>query len=324
MGFHLELFIDPVDESLKCDLCHSVYRDPVITSCDHVYCEQCLKEWLVNRTECPKSCKQISFERDVTRLFPLQILVEKLRTHCVNFTEGCEVVTTLSEMLAHLEVCDYTKKDIGVTRKTCSSEQLSAPEVNSLNQVFVCNKGCGLPLLFQDSTEHDCVKSLQAQVSSLQTKLTRSEHEREKVAARLVKREEAMQERFTQLERDLRSYQEQTLNYELHSRDQRSQINYLKKQLDSRGSDQVSFYSLLIYHYQPYYTRFSGHTTSQTLCRLRSCLNSVPCIHQAGTGIKRARYIGSTTYVASIQNSNSYLDMDIFIHGLCFAVWIKV
>ena len=245
MGFHLELFIDPVDESLKCDLCHSVYRDPVITSCDHVYCEQCLKEWLVNRTECPKSCKQISFERDVTRLFPLQILVEKLRTHCVNFTEGCEVVTTLSEMLAHLEVCDYTKKDIGVTRKTCSSEQLSAPEVNSLNQVFVCNKGCGLPLLFQDSTEHDCVKSLQAQVSSLQTKLTRSEHEREKVAARLVKREEAMQERFTQLERDLRSYQEQTLNYELHSRDQRSQINYLKKQLDSRGSDQVSFYSLL-------------------------------------------------------------------------------
>ena len=241
MGFQLELFVDPVDESLKCDLCHTVYRDPVITSCDHVYCEECLREWLTNRKECPKSCKQISFERDVTRLLPLQILVERLRTHCVNFSEGCEVVTTLEEMLAHLEVCDYTKKDMGITRKTCSSEQLSAPEVNSLNQVFVCSKGCGLPLLFQDSTEHDCVKSLQAQVCSLQTKLTRSEHEREKVATRLVKREEAMQERFTQLERDLRSYQEQTLNYELHSRDQRSQINYLKTQLDCRGSDQVSF-----------------------------------------------------------------------------------
>ncbi len=248
MGFQLALFIDPVDESLKCDLCNAVYQYPVITSCDHVYCEQCLIEWLNNRTECPKACKQISFEKDVTRLLPLQILVEQLRTHCVNFTEGCEVVTTLAEMLAHLEVCDYTKKDMvnGLPRITCSTEQISGPEVKSLNQVFVCSKGCGLPLLFQDSTEHDCVKSLQSQVCSLQTKLTRSEHEREKVAARLVKREEAMQERFTQLERDLRSYQEQTLNYELRSRDQRSQINYLRRQLDSRGSVQVSLYSSFV------------------------------------------------------------------------------
>ncbi|XP_028398452.1 PDZ domain-containing RING finger protein 4-like isoform X2 [Dendronephthya gigantea] len=144
-------------------------------------------------------------------------------------------------MLAHLEVCDYTKKDsvTGLPSATCSIDRLSAPEVG-MSQVFVCSKGCGLPLLFQDSSEHDCVKSLQAQVSSLQTKLTRSEHEREKVSARLVKREEAMQERFTQLERDLRAYQEQTLNYERRSRDQRSQINYLRRQLDSRGSDQVT------------------------------------------------------------------------------------
>ena len=242
MGFPLELFIDTVNESLKCDLCNAVYRDPVITSCDHVYCEQCLKEWLKNRTDCPRVCKQISFEKDVTHLFPLQKLVERLRTRCVNFTEGCETVTSLADMLAHLEVCDYTRKDMvsALPRNACSTERISQPEVNSLNQVFVCSKGCGLPLLFQDSSEHDCVKSLQAQVCSLQTKLSRSEHEREKVSARLVKREEAMQERFTQLEKDLRSYQEQTLNYELHSRDQQSQINYLRRQLDSRGYEQVS------------------------------------------------------------------------------------
>ena len=240
MGYPLELFVDSVDESLKCDLCNAVYRNPVITSCDHVYCQQCLKEWLSDRAECPRACREISLEKDTTHLIPLQILVEQLRTRCVNFTEGCKVVLSLAEMLAHLEMCDYTKKE--VTRAACSTERVCQPEVNSLNQVFVCSKGCGLPLLFQDSTEHDCVKSLYAQVCSLQTKLTRSEHEREKVSARLVKREEAMQERFTQLERDLRSYQEQTLNYELQSRDQRSQINYLRRQLDSRGSDQVSYF----------------------------------------------------------------------------------
>lgn len=252
MGFELGLFVDNIERSLICNICNAVYQAPVITSCGHVYCEKCLKVWLSNRTECPEACKEISFENDVTRLLPLQILVERLRTRCVNFKQGCEVVTSLIEMLAHLEVCDYTKKDsvTSLPAASVSIERVSGPEVG-VSQVFVCSKGCGLPLLFQDSSEHDCVKSLQAQVSSLQTKLTRSEHEREKVSARLVKREDAMQERFTQLERDLRAYQEQTLNYERRSRDQRSQINYLRRQLDSRGPDQVSIH--LLFYFEKYF-----------------------------------------------------------------------
>ena len=208
MGFQLELFVEPIEESLKCDLCNAVYRDPCITSCGHVFCESCLREWLTNRTSCPSGCKQISIENDTTRLLPLQILVERLRTRCANFSHGCEVVTTVAEMLAHLEVCDYTKKE-GLSTLTgagCAIERVTLPEVNNSSQAFVCSQGCGLPLLFQDASEHDCVKSLQAQVCSLQSKLTRSEHEREKVSARLVKREECMQERFTQLEKELRSY----------------------------------------------------------------------------------------------------------------------
>lgn len=266
MGFQLELFVDPVEESLKCDLCCSVFRDPVITSCSHVYCEQCLRDWLKERTDCPNGCKQISLENDITHLLPLQILVERLRTRCANFTQGCEVVTTLADMLAHLEVCDYTKKDgiSSLAAASCSIEQVSQPEVRAQSQVFVCNKGCGLPLLFQDTSEHDCVKSLQAQVSSLQSKLTRSEHEREKVSARLVKREECMQERFTQLEKDLRSYQEQTLNYERRSRDQRSQINYLRRQLDCRRHSQVRSHSFFRIYFTtiPNLIMFTGYRNS--------------------------------------------------------------
>ncbi|XP_046840876.1 E3 ubiquitin-protein ligase PDZRN3-like isoform X2 [Xenia sp. Carnegie-2017] len=142
-------------------------------------------------------------------------------------------------MLAHLEVCDYAKKDAKIIERAIYTNE-QASTIGSLNQVFVCAKGCGLPLLFHDASEHDCVKSLQAQVQSLQAKLSRSEHEREKVSARLVKREESMQERFTQLEQDLRLYQEQTLNYELKTRDQNSQINYLKRQLDSREADKTA------------------------------------------------------------------------------------
>lgn len=239
MGYRCEIFVDPIPDSLLCDLCNNVYRCPVITSCDHVYCEECLRSWMTNNVHCPKGCREITFEQNVTHLLPLQILVGQLNTRCVNYAEGCDVVTQLSDMLAHLEVCDYVKKDAKILERAIYTNE-QASTIGSLNQVFVCAKGCGLPLLFHDASEHDCVKSLQAQVQSLQAKLSRSEHEREKVSARLVKREESMQERFTQLEQDLRLYQEQTLSYELKTRDQNSQINYLKRQLDSREADKVN------------------------------------------------------------------------------------
>ena len=249
MGFKVELFVDPVDDSLKCDLCKAVYQDPVVTSCGHVYCAGCLRDWVGKREYCPRSCKQISLEKDITHLLPLQNLVNRLRIRCVNNAKGCEVVRAVVDMLEHMEVCDYAREDPSTTVNYSDGARSEQPEVSEFSQVLVCKKGCGLPLLFQDSGNHDCVKSLQTQVCSLQGKLTRAEHDKEKVSQRLVKREECMQERFTQLETELKWYQEQTQNYERQANDQRSQIKYLQRQLNSHP-DQVRFalffYGLLL------------------------------------------------------------------------------
>ncbi|KAL3967143.1 tripartite motif-containing protein 35 [Sarotherodon galilaeus] len=49
------------EEDLCCPVCQEVFRDPVILSCSHSFCKDCLKRWWRERTthECPV-CKKIS------------------------------------------------------------------------------------------------------------------------------------------------------------------------------------------------------------------------------------------------------------------------
>eukprot|EP00770_Monocercomonoides_exilis_P012758 MONOS_12702.1-p1 / transcript=MONOS_12702.1 / gene=MONOS_12702 / organism=Monocercomonoides_exilis_PA203 / gene_product=unspecified product / transcript_product=unspecified product / location=Mono_scaffold00721:7722-8565(+) / protein_length=176 / sequence_SO=supercontig / SO=protein_coding / is_pseudo=false len=39
--------------SFKCIICFDVPSDPVLTQCGHLYCWNCLMEWLENRKTCP-------------------------------------------------------------------------------------------------------------------------------------------------------------------------------------------------------------------------------------------------------------------------------
>uniref|UniRef100_A0A3P8QKH0 RING-type domain-containing protein n=1 Tax=Astatotilapia calliptera TaxID=8154 RepID=A0A3P8QKH0_ASTCA len=49
------------EEDLCCPVCQEVFRDPVILSCSHSFCKDCLKRWWRERPthECPV-CKEIS------------------------------------------------------------------------------------------------------------------------------------------------------------------------------------------------------------------------------------------------------------------------
>ncbi|XP_068578219.1 nuclear factor 7, brain-like [Cebidichthys violaceus] len=49
------------EEELCCSVCHEVFRDPVLLSCSHSFCKDCLKSWWREKPnqECPV-CKSIS------------------------------------------------------------------------------------------------------------------------------------------------------------------------------------------------------------------------------------------------------------------------
>ncbi|XP_036007520.1 nuclear factor 7, brain-like [Fundulus heteroclitus] len=54
-----------LEEDLCCPVCQDVFKDPVLLSCSHSFCKECLKNWWREKPikECPV-CKTISFTKD--------------------------------------------------------------------------------------------------------------------------------------------------------------------------------------------------------------------------------------------------------------------
>ncbi|KAK5614167.1 hypothetical protein CRENBAI_008625 [Crenichthys baileyi] len=53
------------EEDLCCPVCQEIFEDPVVLSCSHSFCKECLKNWWREKPvqECPV-CKTISFTKD--------------------------------------------------------------------------------------------------------------------------------------------------------------------------------------------------------------------------------------------------------------------
>ncbi|XP_034433387.1 tripartite motif-containing protein 35-like [Hippoglossus hippoglossus] len=65
------------EEDLCCAVCHDVFRDPVILSCSHSFCEDCVKSWWKDKEvkECPVCKRRSSMEEPPVNL-ALKILCE--------------------------------------------------------------------------------------------------------------------------------------------------------------------------------------------------------------------------------------------------------
>ncbi|XP_053278809.1 E3 ubiquitin-protein ligase TRIM39 [Pleuronectes platessa] len=66
-----------LEEDLCCAVCHDVFRDPVILSCSHSFCKDCVKSWWKDKEvkECPL-CKRRSSRREPPVSLALKNLCE--------------------------------------------------------------------------------------------------------------------------------------------------------------------------------------------------------------------------------------------------------
>ena len=243
MGFDVERFLEPVDDDLKCGICFGVLEEPLVTPCGHVYCAQCIVQWTAESGYCPLTCEQISVD-DLKKILPLSSLIAKQNIRCQNFRRGCSAILKVENIHSHLLKCQYVKENTSGGR--IMERKTNSPETREFARVVVCENGCGLPLLYQDSSTHDCIKALQTQVASLQMKLTRAEQEKELACERIAKREESFQDRILNLENELHSYQIQVLNFERQLKEYRSQVGFIQKPTDAR-SDQVGHLHCIVY-----------------------------------------------------------------------------
>ncbi|XP_068578332.1 nuclear factor 7, ovary-like [Cebidichthys violaceus] len=107
-----------LEEDLCCPVCHEVFRDPVVLSCSHSFCKDCLKSWWREKPtqECPvckrrsskehppvnlvlkNLCESFLLQRDQRASEPLCSLhSEKLKLFCLDHQQPVCVVCSVSE-----------------------------------------------------------------------------------------------------------------------------------------------------------------------------------------------------------------------------------
>ncbi|CAM9886663.1 unnamed protein product, partial [Heterosigma akashiwo] len=92
-----------ISSQLLCTICQEVLQDPVQTSCEHLFCEEELSEWLANRQTCPfDNC--IIKQDEISK--PSRIVTNmlgELERYCKFKDTGCDWTGPAERLKNHLD-----------------------------------------------------------------------------------------------------------------------------------------------------------------------------------------------------------------------------
>ena len=156
MGFELGRFVGDVDEELLCPICGLVLDSPLqIKDCEHCFCGACIQEWLKHQRVCPvdrspippSPCEGSSSSSLGGSMGPapriLRNLLSRLRIKCENEGFGCQTITSIEGLQAHLNQCQFNPR-----------------------RPVDCDKGCGSVIPLDKLPYHNCVKDLSVKVNT--------------------------------------------------------------------------------------------------------------------------------------------------------------
>ncbi|XP_059211707.1 nuclear factor 7, ovary-like [Centropristis striata] len=131
-----------LEDDLCCSVCHDIFKDPVILSCSHSFCKDCLQSWWTEKQtrECPvcnrrsskdhpprnlalkNLCESFLQERDQRASEPLcSLLSEKLKLFCLDHQQPvCHICRDSEKHTNHTfrsidEVAQQQKKELQET-----------------------------------------------------------------------------------------------------------------------------------------------------------------------------------------------------------------
>ena len=124
--FDLKRFISLSDEQkeiIKCCICLSAPQRPVLTTCRHNFCFDCINEALISHQyRCPECRTYLG--GNATAFVENRVLAELMSTfdiECNLKSDGCEAVFALKDWSKHLEECDFNLcNECGFKRGNCT------------------------------------------------------------------------------------------------------------------------------------------------------------------------------------------------------------
>lgn len=105
-GYSKDIFVEPIDDHLLCQLCNNVLRGSKTTPCGHVFCQGCIEDWVKEYGVCPKRCRELEVQ-DLSGAVHIDTRISGLKTRCQNSASGCIVQVPLCEKQKHESTCPY-------------------------------------------------------------------------------------------------------------------------------------------------------------------------------------------------------------------------
>ena len=96
---------DSLSNDLKCPICLDLFFNPIIDSCGHTFCSDCLKKHLKNNTICPISKFEIS-NINLIKNLSIKNFIDNLSLKC----ENCKKDYIFSKKEDHLIECELYKQ----------------------------------------------------------------------------------------------------------------------------------------------------------------------------------------------------------------------
>lgn len=98
----------PIDlEMFRCVICSSYFESPVVDSCNHTYCLECVQQWFQRSSFCPLSRKIIGCES--LRKLKLVDKIMEGTVVCKNTFNGCRWSGSILSCEDHTNSCDINE-----------------------------------------------------------------------------------------------------------------------------------------------------------------------------------------------------------------------
>ncbi|KAI1291120.1 E3 ubiquitin-protein ligase NRDP1 [Halotydeus destructor] len=143
MGIDANRFSDTcyLHPEYYCSICGEVFFDAVKCRDEHIFCRECVTNWLKVQKTCPIDRSELFVSNIAQAPRVLRAILDTLDVKCQFHQNGCPVVVKYDALAAHQSKCDYN------------------PDIK-----IDCEKNCGAQVSKMAAEEHSCFDYLKGEL----------------------------------------------------------------------------------------------------------------------------------------------------------------